>query len=133
MSSTRLPRMLRPGSPGDVIRLLEQHGFDLLERARGDVVARALEALDEKTRRENASPARLAGRASRHSRQILRAPNQCFAAQLAAQASDRDLVATASLRLASLMANQGQDVTSLLSGGGRRPAQRPALRAEAFR
>jgi ATP/maltotriose-dependent transcriptional regulator MalT len=49
------------GSSADVVRLLERHGFDLLERARGDVIARALEALDEKTRRENATLLALQG------------------------------------------------------------------------
>ncbi len=42
-------------SPSDVLRLLERDGFDMLERARGDVVARAIESLDENTRRRNAS------------------------------------------------------------------------------
>ncbi len=49
------------GSLADIVRLLERHGFDLIERARGDVVGRAIDALDEKTRRENARVLALQG------------------------------------------------------------------------
>ncbi|MGC1381452.1 MAG: AAA family ATPase, partial [Candidatus Baltobacteraceae bacterium] len=49
------------GSQSDIVRLLERHGFDLLERARGDVVARAIEALNDETRRTNATVLALHG------------------------------------------------------------------------
>ncbi|MFY9885793.1 MAG: AAA family ATPase, partial [Candidatus Cybelea sp.] len=119
------------GSPGDVVRLLERHGLDLLERARGDVVARAVEALDEKTRRENASVLALQGALQAIAGKFARAESLLRRA-IDRAGSDRDLVATTSLRLASLMANQGEDVSGLLSAVGEDAAQRPAHRAEAL-
>ncbi len=94
-------------APGDVLRLLERHGFDLLERAHGDVVAHAIEALDEKTRRENPSVLALQGSLQAVAGKFARAESLLRRA-LARSGSDRDLKATASLRLASLMGNQGR-------------------------
>ena len=117
--------------PGDVVRLLDRHGFDLLERARGDVIARALEALDEKTRHENATMLALQGTLQAIAGKFARAES-LFRRALARAGNDRDLVATVSLRLASLMANQRQDVTQLLSVVGGDPEQTAARRVEAL-
>jgi ATP/maltotriose-dependent transcriptional regulator MalT len=118
-------------SRADVVRLLEQHGFDLLERARGDVVARAIQSLDEKTRRENAAVLALQGSVQAIAGKFVRAESLLRRA-LARAGNDRDLIATTSLRLASLMANQGEDATELLMAVGRDLQQRPSHRAEAL-
>jgi ATP/maltotriose-dependent transcriptional regulator MalT len=119
------------GSPASIVRLLEAHGFDLLERARGDIVARAVEALDERTRRENAFVLGLQGALLGTVGRFSRAESFLRRA-LARAGKDRDLFATVSVRLASLMANQGQDVSELLSAVGCDPKQSPARRVEAL-
>ncbi len=117
--------------PVDVVRLLERHGLGLLERARGDIVARAIEALDERTRRENAAVLALQGTLQAIGGKFARAESLLRRA-LTRAGNDRDLVATTSLRLASLVANQGGDVTSLLSAVGDDLLQSAAHRAEAL-
>jgi ATP/maltotriose-dependent transcriptional regulator MalT len=119
------------GSSADVVRLLERNGFDLLERARGDVVAHALETLDEKTRRENPTVLALQGALQAIAGKFARAESLLRRA-LARAGNDRDLVATVSLRLASLMANQGGDAGDLLRAVGNDPEQSAAHRAEAL-
>lgn len=119
------------GSPTDIVRLLERHGFDLIERARGDVVGRAIDALDEKTRRENARVLALHGALQAICGRFARAES-LFRRALARAATDRDLVATTSLRLASLMANQGKSTSDLLSNVGGDLNQHPFQRAEAL-
>ncbi len=119
------------GSRADVVRLLEEHGFDLLERARGDVVGRALESLDEKTRREN--PAVLALQGSLHAIAGKFARAESFLRRSLARAhGDRDLIAIASLRLASLIGNQGRDVIAVLEPVAKDLGQAASYRAEAL-
>lgn len=115
----------------DVVRLLERHGFDLLERARADLVAQAIESLDEKSRRQNAFMLGLQGALHATAGKFARAES-LFRRALARAADDRDLVATVSLRLASMMANQGQDITELLNAVGHDAEQSAARRAEAL-
>ena len=115
----------------DVLRLLNGHGFDLLERARGDVVARAIEALDEKTRRENAVVLGLQGALQAIAGKFARAESLLHRA-LARAAGDRDLMAVTSLRLASLIGNQNRDVSRILKAVATDVEQRPAFRAEAL-
>jgi LuxR family transcriptional regulator, maltose regulon positive regulatory protein len=119
------------GSSGDVVRLLERHGLDLLERARGDVVANAVEALDEKTRRENASVVALQGALQAIAGKFARAESLLRRA-IDRAGSDRDLVATTSLRLASLIGNQGREVREILDPVASDEQQRAAYRAEAL-
>lgn len=119
------------GASSDVVRLLEQHGFDLLERARGDVVARAVDALDERTRRENATVLALQGSLQAIAGKFARAESLLRRA-LTRAGSDRDLVATTSLRLASLIGNQGRDVSEILDAVAGDSRQKPAHRAEAL-
>lgn len=118
-------------SNDDVVRLLEQHGFALLERARGDIVARAIDGLDEARRRENATVLALqvalqavAGKFARAESLLRRA--------LARAGGNRDLVATTSLRLASLSANQGGEVLQLLRSVGDDESHSIANRSEAL-
>lgn len=119
------------GSQGDVVRLLEQHGFDLLERARGDVVARAIEQLDERTRREHATVLALRGVLHAIAGRMARAETLLRRSLVRAR-NDRELVATVSLRLARLVGNQGRDVTELLYPLANDPGHKPARRAEAL-
>jgi len=115
----------------DVVRLLERHGFDLLERARGDVVARALETLDEKDRRENAAMLGLQGALQATAGKFARAES-LFRRALVVARDDRDLVATVSLRLASILGNQGKDITVILERVADDKQQEPSYRCEAL-
>jgi ATP/maltotriose-dependent transcriptional regulator MalT len=118
-------------SSPDVVRLLEQHGFDLLERARGDVVARGIEGLDAATRRDNATILALQGALQAITGKFARAESLLRRA-LARAGGNRDLVATTSLRLASLIANQGGEVFELLLSVGNDESQSIANRCEAL-
>jgi ATP/maltotriose-dependent transcriptional regulator MalT len=118
-------------SPLDIVRLLEEDGFDLLEQARGDVVARAIESLDERTRREKARVLALQGALQASAGKFARAES-LFRRALSRAGTDRTLVATASLRLAALLANQGQDITDLLILVGSDSEQAASDRAEAL-
>lgn len=118
-------------SVADIVRLLERHGFNLLERARGDVVARAIEALDEKTCRENAPVLALQGALQATAGKFARA-EALFRRALALARDDRDLIATVSLRLASILANQRRDVTELLNVVGYDEQQSTSRRVEAL-
>jgi ATP/maltotriose-dependent transcriptional regulator MalT len=115
----------------DVLRLLENHGFELLERARSDVVSRTVKSLDETTRRENATILALHGALQAMSGKFTRAES-LLRRSLARAGKNRDLVATTSLRLAAMMANQGQDVSTLLEKVGADLEQTAAYRAEAI-
>ncbi len=119
------------GLPSDVVRMLELHGFELIERARGDVVGRAIDALDEQTRRESARVLALHGALQAISGKFPRAES-LFRRALARAGEDRELLATTSLRLASLMANQGENASDLLSAVGGDLNQHPFQRAEAL-
>ena len=119
------------GSISDTVRLLEKYGLGLIERARGDVVGRAIEALDEKTRRENAHVLALHGTLQAIAGKFARAES-LFRRALARSGGDRNLVATTSLRLASLMANQGESTSDLLNAVGSDLDQHAYHRAEAL-
>lgn len=119
------------GSRHDVVRLLEQHGFDLLERARGDVVARAIEQLEERTRRENATVLALCGVLHAIAGRTARAETLLRRSLVRAE-NERELVATVSLRLALLLGNQGRDVTELLAPVATDAVHKPEHRAEAL-
>jgi LuxR family maltose regulon positive regulatory protein len=115
----------------DGLRLLENHGFDLLERARSDVVWRTVKSLDETTQRENATILALHGALQAMAGKFTRA-EWLFRRSLARVGDNRDLMATTSLRLASMMANQGQDVSVFLKKVGADLEQSAAHRAEAI-
>jgi LuxR family transcriptional regulator, maltose regulon positive regulatory protein len=114
----------------DVVRLLERHGFDLLERARGDVVARAIESLDEPTRRQNAAVLALQGALQAIAGKFARA--ESLFQRALARATERDLVAIVSLRLASLMANEGRAIQAVLYPVTSDNSQNIIYRAEAL-
>jgi ATP/maltotriose-dependent transcriptional regulator MalT len=118
-------------SSSDVVRLIEHHGFDLLERARGDIIARAIEGLDESTRRNNATVLALQGALQGIAGKFARA-EALFRRALSRAGGNRDLVATTSLRLASLIANQGGEVFQLLRSVGDDESHSIANRCEAL-
>jgi ATP/maltotriose-dependent transcriptional regulator MalT len=115
----------------DVLRLLESHGFNLLERARSDVVTRGVEALDDLRRRNNSTALALQGVLESVSGKFTRAESLLRRA-LSQADGNRDLIANASLRLAALMANQGRDVSEALGALANDPEQSSAYRAEAI-
>ncbi|HEY2474148.1 MAG TPA: LuxR C-terminal-related transcriptional regulator [Candidatus Cybelea sp.] len=116
-------------SPAEVLRLLESQGFNLLERARSDVVSRALEALDERTMRDNAAALALRGALESIAGRFTQ--SESLLRRALSQASSRDLLANISLRLAALSANQGRDARDLLREVADDPEQSAAYRAEA--
>ena len=118
-------------SSSDVLRLLEGHGFSLLERARSDVVTRGVEALDDVTRRSNSSALALQGALESVSGKFTRAESLLRRA-LSHADDNRDIIANASLRLAALMANQGRDVSEVLGDLANDTEQTSDYRAEAF-
>ncbi|MBV9028256.1 MAG: hypothetical protein JO311_06525, partial [Candidatus Eremiobacteraeota bacterium] len=126
-----LPAYVLAGSTGDIVRLLEQKGFELLERARGDIVARAIESLDEKIRRENATLLALQGALQAIAGKFARAES-LLRRSLAKAGADRDLTAIASLRLATIVGNKGNDVTQILRPLSHDDAQALGYRAEAL-
>ncbi|MBV9333108.1 MAG: AAA family ATPase [Candidatus Eremiobacteraeota bacterium] len=115
----------------DVVRLLEAHGFEFLERARADVIARAIDSLDEKTRRENATILGLQGALHATAGKFARAES-LFRRALVVGKDDRELVATVSLRLASMLANERRDATELLNVVGDDGQQSASRRVEAL-
>ncbi len=121
----------KAGATDDVVRLLELHGFDLLERARGDVVAGAIEVLPETTRRDNATILALRGVLQAIAGRFVRAES-LLRRSLSRAGSDRNLIAITSLRLASLVGNRGSDVSDLLAPVAEDRAQGATYRAEAL-
>ena len=118
------------GAKDDLLRLLETHGFNLLERAQSDVVAKAIDALDEGVRRRSGCALALqgalyamTGRAARAAEILRRA--------LTVLGSSDELVANAALRLASIEANAGKDACSILSRIESDTHQHIAYRVEA--
>ncbi|MBV8196563.1 MAG: hypothetical protein JO263_00385, partial [Candidatus Eremiobacteraeota bacterium] len=108
-----LPAYVLSGLSADIVRLLEQKGFELLERAHGDIVAHAIESLDERTRRENPTVLALHGSLQAIAGKFARAESLLRRA-ITKATGNRDLVAIASLRLASILANQGGEITGVL-------------------
>jgi ATP/maltotriose-dependent transcriptional regulator MalT len=115
----------------DVRRVLETRGFDLLERARGDLVARAVDALDEPARRENARILAVRGMLQATAGKNARA-EALFVRAIARAGNDRELVAIASLRLAILLANLGRDTEPVLEALVADETQSHNHRAEAL-
>jgi LuxR family transcriptional regulator, maltose regulon positive regulatory protein len=115
----------------DVLRVLQGHGFDLIERARGDVVAHAIDDLDESVRRENARVLALRAMLQSTAGKNARAET-LFRRAILRGGSDRELVAIASLRFAILLMNLGRDAGELLEPLALDPEQSHNHRAEAL-
>ncbi len=121
----------KAGLRADVIRLLERDGFDLIDRARTEAVAHAIESLDERTRRNN--PRILALRGVVHSSKGRPARAESLLRRsLACAGDDHDAKATTSLRLAVLVANRGDEVNALVGPIANDPLQSAEHRAEAL-
>lgn len=117
------------GCKDDILRLLEQSGFDLLERAQSDVVARAIDVLDERLKNQHGCALALQGALHAMAGRPSRA-EAFFRRALDALDSD-EVSANTALRLASILANAGKDASSILSRIESDRTQSIAYRAEA--
>jgi DNA-binding CsgD family transcriptional regulator len=115
----------------NALRLLHERGLELLDRAELDTVRRAIDGLDEKTRRED--PAILTVRGVAHAAQgrPVRAEGLLRRA-IARAGADVAAAAPATLRLALLLANRGEEVGSYLDPLTNDGRQTPDVRAEAW-
>lgn len=127
----RIAAALASGNPAEVAALLHDCGFDLLDVGRVDVVLAAVDALDAKTRREDAAVLALRGVA--HATKGRPARAEALLRRALAQASgNHRFAATVTLRLALLLANRGEDVRELLEPIAADAAQSADIRAEAL-
>jgi LuxR family maltose regulon positive regulatory protein len=113
----------------DIVRLLDEHGFELFEEAHGDVVAFALETLPESIRRDSALALTLRG--------LLEAKAGAFdlaeslLARAARKAPTTELRAQIVLRAARITMNRGGNSLKSLGNLESDPAVGPDTRAEA--
>jgi LuxR family maltose regulon positive regulatory protein len=121
----------KAGSRDDLLRVLERCGFDLLERGRTEAASRAIDALDEPTRRGNPRILALRGVLQSLSGNPIRAEAYLRRSLLKAK-NDRDLVASVTLRLSLLITNHGGDIAELLVPLADDSLQSAASRAEAL-
>lgn len=96
----------------DVLRLLEAHGLELMERAHGDTVHLALEALSHESRATNAVALALRGLRESDSGRFDRA--ESLLERAISKADSPDFAAEIAVRLGSILFNQGRDVIALL-------------------
>jgi len=102
----------RGGCTEQALRLLESHGFALMEQAHADAVQIGLESLPEATRSSNASVLGLRGLQEANAGRFDRAESLL---QRAIDLSDSDaLKAPLAMRLALVLLNQQRDATPLL-------------------
>ncbi|MGA8533202.1 MAG: LuxR C-terminal-related transcriptional regulator, partial [Candidatus Tumulicola sp.] len=118
-------------SQSDALRLLEVHGFDLLERGQSEAVSQAIDALDDATRRNRPRILALRGVLQSLDGNPVRAET-LLRRSLSRAKDDRDLVGFASLRLAPLIANDGGDVAEILNPVADDPLQSVSVRAESL-
>ncbi|MBV8433409.1 MAG: hypothetical protein JO029_03910, partial [Candidatus Eremiobacteraeota bacterium] len=119
------------GDRAAVTRLLRERGFDLVDAGCVDAVLAAIDALDVKTRREDAAILGLRGAAHATKGRPARAEGLLRRA-LAHAGADSVLWATITLRLALLLANRGDDVRELLDPLAAAEGQPSEYRAEAL-
>lgn len=113
-----------------ILRLLEQHGVELFEEARSDVISTALSALDAKSRSHAAMPLALAGLMEASAGRYDQAIAQLKRA--ARRTEDRELRGTILLWAARAAINSwGQSPEQLLHDIERDEAVSPDTRAEA--
>lgn len=121
----------KAGLRADVLRLLERNGFDLIDRAKTEAVAQAIESLDERTRRNNPRILALRGVVHASKGRPARAESLLHRS-ITCTGGDRDAEATTSLRLAVLVANRGDEVNALVGPIANDPLQSAEHRAEAL-
>jgi ATP/maltotriose-dependent transcriptional regulator MalT len=100
-------------SLSNVLRLLESHGFELLERGRSEATSQAIDALDDATRRNSARILALRGVLQSLAGNPVRA-EVLLRRSLFRSHGDRDLTASTTLRLALLLTNRGLDIADLV-------------------
>jgi ATP/maltotriose-dependent transcriptional regulator MalT len=115
----------------DVLRLLRLHGFEVLERVGVGATTRAIASLDEAERRDDAYILALRGALAGSAGKIARAQALLRRAIASAQ-HDPELAASASLRLARLIANRGEEVGAVLQPIAENSACSVSRRAEAY-
>lgn len=96
----------------NVVRLLHGRGLQLIDRAQVDVVHRAVDALDDKTKREDAAILTLRGVAHAAKGRPVRAEG--LLRRALTRAGDKPAHAAATLRLSLLLANRGEDAGGYL-------------------
>lgn len=100
-------------SHADVLRLLEQSGFDLLERGQSSVIGRAVDVLNEPDKRLNPHVLALRGVLQSIQGDVVSA--EALLRRSLADAGDQPvLTSTVSIRLALLLTNQGREINTLL-------------------
>jgi ATP/maltotriose-dependent transcriptional regulator MalT len=118
-------------SPAEVLRLLTSAGFELLERGRSDITARAIESLSDTDKQSNPRILALRGALQAVAGNAVRA-EALLRRSLSRASDDRDLAASASMRLALLLTNQGADTADLLLPIATDVEQSAMHRAEAW-
>jgi ATP/maltotriose-dependent transcriptional regulator MalT len=103
---------VRMGSEPDVLRLLSAYGLELMERAHGDAVHDALEALSQEARATNAIALALRGLRESDAGRFDRA--ESLLSRAIAKSDNPELAAELTIRLGSILFNQGRDVIALL-------------------
>ncbi|HTU80927.1 MAG TPA: LuxR C-terminal-related transcriptional regulator [Candidatus Acidoferrales bacterium] len=128
-----LSAWIEAGRLDELVRLLERSGSTLIERARADAVGKALKQLDARTRRENPRILALRGLVEAAGGRTGRADSLLRSAVERAQRNDdRELVASVTLKLALIVANERKDPTQLLSSIAEDPRQAADARGEAL-
>ncbi len=111
-TASALVSYARAGSEIDILRLLERHGFDLMEQAHADAVQTAVEALPQKVRQDHAIVLGMRGLHEANSGHFDRA--EALLQRAIDCASDDLLKAQLAIRLAVVLINQQRDAASLL-------------------
>lgn len=119
------------GAKTDILRLLQSHGFDLLEQAQSDVVAGAIQTLDLEVRQVNPHVLSLLASIEAANGRFSRAES-LFNRALANVERDQPLNAAVRLRLATLRANAALDATELLAPVASDETSTADIRAEAM-
>lgn len=118
-------------NPRDVLRLLRVHGFEVIERVGVGATTRAIASLGDGDRREDAYILALRGALAGSAGKMARAQTLLRRA-IASARQNPELAASASLRLARLIANRGEEIASVLAPIAENPACSVSQRAEAY-
>ncbi|HTX59872.1 MAG TPA: LuxR C-terminal-related transcriptional regulator [Verrucomicrobiae bacterium] len=122
----RIFAQMRAG--GEIVALLERNGFELVERAHGDAVASAIDALPERERTSNCAIVGIRGHLERIAGRYDRA--QSLFERALATCADPPLRALLVAKLAAVLLNLERDPSSLLDPLAFDPSLSPALRGE---
>ncbi|HKU81790.1 MAG TPA: hypothetical protein VJP76_06425, partial [Candidatus Tumulicola sp.] len=126
-----LDAFINAKAQSDVLRLLEQSGFDLLERGQSSAIGRAVDVLSEPDRRLNPHVLALRGVLQSLAGDVISAEALLRRALGGAQNLPR-LTSAVSIRLALILTNQGREIDELLKPVANDVARSAADRAEAW-